>query len=183
MKSVYLLVVSILSASGVAWATSGAGTLHDLSSTTWSDDVCIYCHVSMGVELGKGDPTWNPAASSPGRISDWCMSCHDGTVAVDKFHNPPTDPAGSFIAGRASSGTNLNNDHPLNFSYDGALAASNRKLARPFSSDWVDAAQTLPLFEGTLQCPTCHNPHNNSNPPFLNVSNGRSALCLTCHLK
>ncbi|MCF6192532.1 MAG: cytochrome c3 family protein [Candidatus Hydrothermae bacterium] len=34
-----------------------------------------------------------------------------------------------------------------------------------------------------VQCGTCHNPHDNTNAPFLEASNTGSQLCLTCHLK
>jgi len=33
-----------------------------------------------------------------------------------------------------------------------------------------------------VQCGSCHNVHNNTNTPFLRISNVNSALCTTCHL-
>ncbi|MGD0999729.1 MAG: cytochrome c3 family protein [Candidatus Brocadiia bacterium] len=36
----------------------------------------------------------------------------------------------------------------------------------------------------TIGCSTCHNPHDDTTaPPFLIISNSKSALCLTCHIK
>ncbi len=36
----------------------------------------------------------------------------------------------------------------------------------------------------TIGCSTCHNPHDDTTaPPFLIISNAKSALCLTCHIK
>ena len=36
----------------------------------------------------------------------------------------------------------------------------------------------------TVGCTTCHNPHDDTTaPPFLVMSNAKSALCLTCHIK
>ena len=48
---------------------------------------------------------------------------------------------------------------------------------------WVDAAHTVPLFGGKVQCASCHDPHNNTNEPFLTKTNDGSQLCFTCHAK
>ena len=39
------------------------------------------------------------------------------------------------------------------------------------------------LFGGLVECASCHDPHDNSNAPFLVMANTASALCLTCHDK
>jgi predicted CXXCH cytochrome family protein len=42
----------------------------------------------------------------------------------------------------------------------------------------------LPLFDGKMQCATCHDVHDNSTyRPFLRASTTQSALCLACHGK
>ena len=80
-------------------------------------------------------------------------------------------------------GTSLSDDHPVNFTYDAALATADRGLVAPDSSSYVDAAQTIKLFGAKVQCATCHNPHDNTNEPFLTKTNAGSQLCRTCHLK
>lgn len=133
----------------------------------------------------------NPAAGSAS-VSNLCMSCHDGTVGVGSLYNNPNavgggettpDNSASTIAGNANLGTDLTDDHPVNFTYDAALAGADTELVVPDSVDWVDAANTVPLFGGTVQCASCHDPHNSTNLPFLVVSNTASNLCLTCHVK
>ena len=83
-------------------------------------------------------------------------------------------------AGMTNLGTDLRNDHPISIVYDvGQDAAFNAKAAV--------ASGGLRLFgDGTtdrVQCASCHNPHNNTNAPFLRISNAASALCTTCHIK
>ena len=46
-----------------------------------------------------------------------------------------------------------------------------------------DGAGEIPLFGGTVQCASCHDPHDNTNAPFLRKTNTASALCSTCHQK
>ena len=35
----------------------------------------------------------------------------------------------------------------------------------------------------TVECASCHNPHNNSLGNFLRKANTGSAICLSCHIK
>lgn len=127
-------------------------------------------------------------AQSPSRL---CMSCHDGTVSVLSMYNPPNSGAGSVIAltdridasGRILStshmGTSLADDHPVNFTYDTALANADGGLVDPAGS----AAVSDLLIGGQVGCASCHDVHAPANVPFLVTSNTASALCLTCHIK
>jgi hypothetical protein len=67
-----------------------------------------------------------PAVAGSASVSALCMSCHDGTIGVGSMYNDPNslagadpenDPAGSpvLITGSANLGTDLTNDHPVNF--------------------------------------------------------------------
>ena len=131
-------------------------------------------------------------------VSNLCMSCHDGTVGVNSLGNPsndlganPTmgsgnelDVNGRILAARPSNlGSDLMNDHPVNFTFDAALATADGGLYTPVSAQYVDAAQNVPLFTAKVQCASCHDPHDNTNSPFLVKSNTGSGLCLTCHRK
>ena len=132
----------------------------------------------------------NTAANAvPGTapVSKLCMTCHDGLVAVNALYNAPNDgAAGTLISvtGAAALGTDLSDDHPINFTYDAALATSDGGLKTPNSTSNVTAtAGEIPLYGGTMQCASCHAVHNNTNSPFLRVANTDSALCLKCHNK
>ncbi|MCP4900628.1 MAG: cytochrome c3 family protein [bacterium] len=196
-------------------------------ATTNVGRVCVYCHTPHQATAANGqDPLWNHALSAvaaygvygsdtldatPGElggavagtaaVSNLCLSCHDGTVAVHSVWNAPNEApindnpanitivaggnvnAGGFITGNPNVGDDLTNDHPVNFTYDAALAGSDGGLVTPDSANSVDAAGLVPLFAGTVQCASCHDPHDDTNAPFLVVSNSGSALCTTCHNK
>ena len=131
-------------------------------------------------------------------VSNLCMSCHDGTVGVNDLGNPANDTGGNPTMGSGNElngsfqiaaarptnlGSDLTNDHPVNFTYNAALATADGELATPVSASFVDAASTVPLFASKVQCASCHNPHDNTNAPFLVRTNDGSQLCLTCHQK
>jgi predicted CXXCH cytochrome family protein len=88
-----------------------------------------------------------------------------------------------MIAGASKLGTDLSDDHPVSFTYDGALATANGGLVTPTSAAYVDSAKTIPLFNAKLECSSCHDAHDNSHTNFLRKSNAGSALCLSCHNK
>ncbi len=137
------------------------------------------------------------AVAGSANASNLCMSCHDGTVSVASVWNAPNEspiddnPAnitiaaggnvtgGGLITGNPNLGVDLSNDHPVNFTYDTALANADGGLYDPAVTSAVSAL----LFGGTVQCASCHDPHDTTNEPFLVMSNSASALCLTCHNK
>jgi predicted CXXCH cytochrome family protein len=122
-----------------------------------------------------------------------CLSCHDGTVSVLSMLNPPNSgtPTVTALANRITAaglidpantayvGTSLTNDHPVNFTYDTALATADGGLHDPATT----AAVAALIPGGTVQCSSCHDVHNPTNVPFLVMSNAASALCTTCHTK
>jgi len=131
------------------------------------------------------------AAMGAQSVSMLCMSCHDGTVSVLSMYNPPNSgtPTVTAIATRinaagqiisnANMGTSMRDDHPVNFTYNTALATTDGGLRDPASTPAVNAL----LIGGTVQCSSCHSTHDPTNTPFLRVTNAASALCLTCHIK
>ncbi|SRR6266545_272031 len=133
-----------------------------------------------------GGATMGSAATS-----NLCLSCHDGTVSVLSMLNPPNSgsPTVTAVAGRidatgkiisaANVGTDLRDDHPVNFNYNTALATADGGLKDPAATPAVAAL----LSSGKVQCTSCHEVHDPTNTPFLRMSNAASALCTTCHNK
>jgi predicted CXXCH cytochrome family protein len=178
-----------------------------------TDQVCVFCHTPhQTAEANAQYPLWNKKIStntfgvykSPtfdatdvaeigGKgagsqsVSALCMGCHDGSVAVNSLYRLPNDGSPGtpwFVPEIYSLNKTLSDDHPINFTYDTVLATKDGSLTPPVSSSRVDnSTPYLPLFEGKLQCASCHNVHNPEYRPFLRSSIDSSKLCLRCHVK
>lgn len=139
-------------------------------------------------------------------ISLFCMSCHDATTSLGAaaVHNNPADrPSGITVAAVADKvdgsgvltgsatdadlGTDLSNDHPVNFLVTsgadpniGTVSGSTMKTG--------EVTNGFPLFKSgrgatTLECGSCHAVHDNTDAPFLRTTMAGSKLCLGCHIK
>lgn len=147
---------------------SGAGPAgrNQVSDTA---EICVFCHTPHGADVNAPAPLWNKrlgAAGAPagggtyttyatlqtpsldgavapvGSISMACLSCHDGTQAMDNIINAPgsggvladgggndgraytwsgssVNAAGRLSSGVALLGSDLSNDHPIGIQYCG----------------------------------------------------------------
>lgn len=189
----------------VVAAADLTGTAHDFSRSGWNPtgETCVVCHAPDGSAGSVSNlPLWNheiTAASfvpyrsgtldavvgQPDGISKLCLSCHDGTVAVDSFGGA----IGSiYLSGAARVDSDLSNDHPVSFVYDDLLAFTDGDLRLPSSHTVPQLGggtidDTL-LFGGKMECSSCHDVHGGSGLGYLlRFSNQSSDLCLTCHDK
>lgn len=200
------VVVSCFVGLGLVVAAHGAitGSAHDFSTSSWNftGEICAPCHTPHDADLNvPGAPLWNHQVTTatfqlysspsfdgastigqPSGTSKLCLSCHDGTVALDNF--------GGFTGGthyaRLQIGTDLRGSHPISFTYDTALADTDMGLYNPVTkgSGLGGTIHVDLLHEGKLECSSCHNVHNESGADYLLVkSNAGSSLCLTCHNK
>ena len=176
-------------------SVSGPGVVKAAAET----QSCLFCHAPHNASPIA--PLWNrsnpgtsytPYTSStslsrPGQptgASLYCLSCHDGTIALGDVlsRGARIGMAGGVTtmpAGNSNLGADLSDDHPISFAYTTTLAATRGELANPATLTGkvkLDAG-------GQLQCTSCHDPHDDTNGKFLVVPNQASALCQTCHLK
>lgn len=152
-----------------------------------------------------GDVTYS--LNKPTGYSLLCLSCHDGVTTINSVLNtgpngpiimPEPDAIGDIVYAPNSGpniGSDLSNDHPVSFEYTDALVlldtASRGGVAglyAPGSVTWPgNPAGALKLFYNRLECPTCHDPHDDGSltgqEPFLRMSNAGSQMCTTCHIK
>jgi predicted CXXCH cytochrome family protein len=184
-----------------------AGTAHDFASKGWSGGrTCTVCHTPHGADIAgvKGAPLWGHKTTSasyalyssptlraqPGQPTHFgsklCLSCHDGTVALDSFGGA----AGSaYMTGARLVGTDLRGNHPIGFVYDSALASVDKGLCNPDTKTTAlgnTITRDLLFGTGNLECASCHDVHNAAsagNSHLLRVTADGSALCLTCHNK
>jgi predicted CXXCH cytochrome family protein len=194
-----LLLAGVLTISlygGKVQAASIVGSPHDLSGRGWgTNEICIFCHTPHNAKSPQLVPLWNHASTAatftlyssstlnavpgqPSNNSKACLSCHDGTVALDSYG---ARTGTNFISGGALLGTDLSNDHPISFTYDAALATADGALVTPANASQVVAG--IPLYTAKVECASCHDVHNPANGDFLRFSNAGSALCLKCHIK
>ncbi len=194
---VSMLLMGVLGAN----AQTIVGSDHDFSGENWNNtgEICLPCHTPHN-SLSTLVPLWNHATSAstftlytsvtldasvgqPSAASLACLSCHDGTVALDSFGG---NTGNNFMSGGDNLGNDLSNDHPVSFAYDAALATADGGLFNPATANsglGGTIANDL-LLGGQVECASCHDVHNGSGlSKLLRVNNNSSALCLTCHDK
>lgn len=174
-------------------SSSGPGAIRAVSES----EICVFCHTPHRATEEK--PLWNHSLSSanyipyssstikasigqPNGASKLCLSCHDGTVALGMVNSRNSQiqmrGANSMPAGRSRIGTDLSDDHPVSFTYNGALAAQKGELRDPSAlTDRVKVDHA-----GQMQCTSCHSPHDNQYGKFLVRENNGSAICVSCHV-
>ncbi|MFZ1730797.1 MAG: cytochrome c3 family protein [Bacteroidota bacterium] len=184
-----------------------SGSAHDFHSSTWngSGEICKPCHTPHNGSTTLTDaPLWNHAATvasftlyssgtmnatagQPTGVSKLCLSCHDGTVALDNFGGITNGT--NYITGSANFGSDLSNDHPISITYNAALATADGELYNPATQNsglgsTIDQDMLFGTSHNQLECGSCHDVHNNGNHGSLLVkANTASALCITCHNK
>lgn len=153
-----------------AAAAGISATKHNLGSTgtgtnkfDGTAEICVFCHTPHGSDTSAVVPLWNRKLSAPtsyqtysslgttsldgatapvGSVSIACLSCHDGTQAMNVMINAPgsgnynaagfplpgtwtgpaatASPVGSLgYASIVNIGTDLRNDHPIGIQYGG----------------------------------------------------------------
>jgi hypothetical protein len=187
---------------------------HDFSAQGFAaGQICVVCHAPHNVALPVIPPLWNHEVSTatylpyqsptldatdvdqPSGSSLLCLSCHDGTVAIDSFGGATGT---NFVSGPALLGTDLTNDHPISFTYDTDLSSTDGGLFDPATTEVTigsgDFTRTgtitaVMLQADQLQCASCHDVHNDfvaggvQGEPLLLISKADSLICLTCHNK
>ena len=205
MKCTLGLLLSIgFSASALGATSSIINSKHNLSAAgpgavraASETEVCVFCHTPH--KASRQRPLWNrnmPVASyqvyrsnslqslpgQPTGTSKMCLSCHDGTIALGSVLSRDQQIAmasgiTTLPPGAANLGTDLRDDHPISFKYDGQLVTRNLKLKDP---SLLPAAVKLDKV-GELQCTACHDAHDNTFGKFLVMDNSASQLCSACH--
>jgi hypothetical protein len=206
-------------------SSSHTATGQSIFSDTQTE-ICVFCHTPHAAIKNDSIPLWNhtlsttaaygvytsPTFDGAGTVADLggvteatatasnlCLSCHDGTVAVDSFGGATGTVTLASLNANAVLGTDLSNDHPISITYNSTTAAADGALHDPATTSVTIGAggdkyrtgtiATVMLSNGTVQCSSCHDVHNSftvpgaAGQPLLKVSKAGSALCLTCHNK
>lgn len=204
-----LLGATLAVAGMVASAGTIVGSAHDFSGQAWSGgQICVGCHAPHNTATLADAPLWNHALSTatytvyssstmnqvagqPGSTSKLCLSCHDGTVAVNSFGGTVGT---TFLSGGKNFGTALSNDHPIGIDYTATVIAADGAL-QPLTAavtigsgtkTRVGTVQSNLLYTNKVECASCHDVHNTftaTTGKLAKVSMAGSALCTACHLK
>ncbi len=186
-------------------ATGGAGPLAPAAFDylpLWNHNLNGFDTNFTMYDNGQGAPQSGPQASQailngmvPGSTSLLCLSCHDGTIAVNQYgnvdqlpgsvSNGSTTMAPSYLIGQDKY---LGNHHPIGFNYDDVQAGDpgirNADAAMLTPTTFVRDHLAGPG-NSMMECATCHAVHNkeNTGETLLWRSDQNSELCLTCHDK
>jgi hypothetical protein len=235
----FAVSVALLLSSG-ALRASVLNSPHDFSRESWNiapsdpNSVCGPCHQAHHAD-STVIPLWGHATSkgpwimyntnnvpisqmkatpsaTPTGQSLACLSCHDGTVAVNQYGGAIQGGSATFITNSANLGTDLTHTHPISFVYDSTLVGTG-----PNQDQWLynpDTTQVLqpengPFVTGNdmsitgflltrnhrVECSSCHDVHNQEGTPYNILSNPKlvkivgtqggkgSLLCRSCHNK
>lgn len=144
---------------------------------------CITCHSVETPSDQTQTPLWSSGVTNQAfipydnatglalDISQKCLSCHDGLDGVDRYG----DGIGlsGFTKNTTALRTGLHKSHPVSIPYRIGVA----KLKSLYGNNAVK------LFNGKIECASCHHPHLTNNEKHLRISNTKSSLCLSCHDK
>jgi predicted CXXCH cytochrome family protein len=208
-----------LTSAASLWLISGAvsadtivGSAHDFSAETWAGgEICVVCHTPHSAISNDG-PIWNRASytatgftmypsggtiqgaidTAPTGTSVLCLSCHDGTVAIDSFGGA----AGTVFIGSINADAlldkDLSDDHPVSIVYSPGLDSELNATSTAVTFGNADTGTVQDLLDtgDKVQCSSCHDVHNTQSatgePYLLRVDNtgaSGSDLCLACHGK
>jgi predicted CXXCH cytochrome family protein len=181
---------------------------HDVRATGNTGDACGACHTPHNANTTYQALLWNrsyvPTAATftpydaninpdfkggavslgtGSATSLLCMSCHDGTSALNAVIVTPTDTTyrTGAVPGGALLGTDLSNDHPVGFSYDASITGQGTPARLVQTPDPTKVRLFGTAGARRVECASCHDAHSTAGG-FLRSPNTNSALCLACHL-
>ena len=150
-------------------STNAGGTMNPYRNRY--GEVCVYCHTPHGANTSAAAPLWNrllptttyttydqlntssltQTVSQPGAASLPCLSCHDGSQAVDAIINMPG--SGQYDAAArpwtyvATTGTSRSTNHA------------------GFGISYTNAGVVGGMFGAGTSCMSCHNPTSGTGLP------------------
>jgi cytochrome c553 len=188
---------------GPVLAASGYAPLwsHGVSTANYTP------YASTTFDKLGGQSMANDPLIGPSRL---CMSCHDGTVALDTYYGQTgthfiSNGANTYFGAQPKIELDGVKTHPIGFdatavNQGGAQADGHlwpNYLAKNYRGNANQGALTVQsrLFQGQyFTCSTCHDVHNKLNDTATSIPTGtqayfllggqtNSALCITCHFQ
>ena len=153
-------------------------------------------YTSSTMDATPVDPS-DPTADQHKNVSNMCLGCHDGTAmyttsqyekrpyvsgsgAWTAYETRTVGAAQNLITGNYNG---LSHTHPVNFDYNAAVLL-DPALYPAVNAKYVYMDGTTKvgrLFDGKMQCSSCHNPHLSGKLVQGTTTDGK--LCVACHAK
>lgn len=137
---------------------------HNISTGEFTS--CFYCHNAESPD----EPGFTVNSDSK-----FCLTCHDGST-IDISTYTSSGSTAERISRPVPIGHIKGVDHPFSVDYRAA-----RNLNPTLRLKDLPLKDPVKIFNGMIECASCHDPHSCKNPLFLRISNDRSKLCLACH--
>ena len=125
-----------------------------------------------GPQVGPKASQAVPVATAPGGTSLLCLSCHDGSLAVNSY-GTTSQATASQSGGGGTIGVQyvigkdnyLGNHHPIGFSYDAAQSVDTEIRSADTASLGGAGLVRDHLYgaSGYMECSTCHSVHSKGN--------------------
>ncbi len=186
-----------------------------------SYSLCNFCHIAHkfgSAPTGPGYLLWNHTLSNQASygvytsdsmrsapadlggqmtVSNLCLSCHDGTIAVNSWYEAQLGPnfqplpQGTNFMAEDHTTRDLTKQHPINFIYPDATTAANIGIFPAADLNSIDGNGNVPLFNGKMQCATCHDAHAGPSSgahlffrtfPSTPAQTTTGSFCVYCHL-
>lgn len=184
-------------------STATAGLPIWSRSTPTNTAFTVYNGSGAGV---NGTTLSGTTVNMPGTFSLTCLSCHDGTIAINVISKNSVTTTYAITANNAyvngtsgllTTATNattgykpnllqdLRNDHPIGVAYRGTSAT----LAGLVNSTTVNGvvqvvngSYSYPMFQtDRVECASCHDPHNNPAGRLPMLRGLTTQICQDCH--
>lgn len=181
---------------------------HDLSPTGpspvrgQSSAACLYCHAPHS-GLGSGTALWaqtlslqtynlytsttvQNVATQPtlGGVTSLCLSCHDGTIAPGQMMPYGNVPVTGAMNSADVFGTALKSSHPISLKTP-LVDSPDLVASLATTGTTADPLKKVQLINGSVECTSCHEPHNQRIDPvsqnFLVRDGVNGQICLSCH--
>jgi len=167
-----------------------------------SSAACLYCHAPHS-GIGNNTPLWSQTLSSQtydlynsstvqnvatqptvGGSTSLCLSCHDGTIAPGQMVPYGNVPMSGAMFKTDVFGAALKASHPISLKTP-LVDSADLVSSLAATGTTADPLHKVALINGTVECTSCHEPHNQRidkiSQNFLVRDGVNGQICLACH--
>lgn len=164
----------------------------------WNRADTTYSYTTYNGRYATDDADALRADNTDAHYSRICLSCHDSNNALTVVSTAPAGISGTYTsrsigataqANIGGDANTLQNDHPVDIDYSLVQAAATVSFRAITSGNITNGGRTWTLYTNTVQCSTCHDPHDSNLTGGVRfIKNGsldplnNSQMCVDCHI-